>query len=600
MEEKVVALGLTQLIPRARADVARVREGRRRSRALKSLAVLLPLALYLIARDLSGNPVTLPTPHLPPDWQWWLPGVLLIALLAVVLLLPMGSGRSPHVLILPEQIEVGFEDVKGAGPVLGEVVRTLNAFLGFMTFREKLGGRPRRGILFEGKPGTGKTYMAKAMAREAGVPFLFVSGPAFQSMWYGMTARRIRSYFRALKKAARKYGGAIGFIEEIDAIGAARGALEAASPLPPEARGFARHLAGVLAPGTGGVVNELLIQLQSFDEPTFWERILARLAQPLPASLRSRLVSPKYHNVLVIGATNRSDVLDPALLRPGRFDKRLYFDLPSRQARREIIDYYLARKAHQEDLDREEKREELASITIGYTPAMIESLLDEALLVALREGRSAMSWDDILTAKLETELGLPQPTTYTEREKEVIATHEAGHAVVAWLSSPSPRFELLSIVKRREALGLLAHSDTEERFTRSRSELRAMLRVSLAGMAAEEKAFGEAGTGAGSDLAQATRLAAQMVGVWGIEGSLISFQATDGGLLGGDAVARVLQDSSARERVERILEEEKGEARRILEENWHLVEALRKALLEGEELTGEEVQAVLAGAAGLA
>src|SRR5205814_5907224 len=157
------------------------------------------------------------------------PALLLVLLLSPAILVPMlGAGRSPHVLYRPGEIDVSLADVKGAGVVVEEVVKTLNLFLAFKTFRERMGGSPRRAILFEGPPGTGKTYMAKAMAREAGVPYLFVSSTAFQSMYYGQTGRKIRNYFKALRKAAREEGGAIGFIEEIDAIAGARSGMRSA------------------------------------------------------------------------------------------------------------------------------------------------------------------------------------------------------------------------------------------------------------------------------------------------------------------------------------------------------------------------------------
>src|SRR2546425_1819783 len=179
-----------------------------------------------------------------------LPQILLVGMFGVVLLVPLAvAGKSPHVRFRPSEIEIGFADVKGMDVVLEEVVRTLNLFLGFKTFREAMGGTPRRGVLFEGPPGTGKTYMARAMAREAGVPFFFVSSSAFQSMYYGQTNRKIRNFFKVLRKAARREGGAIGFIEEIDAIGASR-----------SGAGMGLHREGI-----AGVVNELLIQLQSFD-----------------------------------------------------------------------------------------------------------------------------------------------------------------------------------------------------------------------------------------------------------------------------------------------------------------------------------------------
>src|SRR5205823_9482935 len=175
---------------------------------------------------------------------------------------PMLSGRSPDRLVRPEEIEVGLDQVVGLDGQVDDVMRTLDVFLAYKTFRERLGGNPRRGVLFEGPPGTGKTYLAKAMAKQAGVPFLFVSAPAFQSMWFGMTAAKIRSFFKALRKAARKEGGAIGFIEEIDAIGASRSGGLGASPAPANLQ---KTVNNFMSPSTGGMVNELLIQMQSFD-----------------------------------------------------------------------------------------------------------------------------------------------------------------------------------------------------------------------------------------------------------------------------------------------------------------------------------------------
>src|SRR4029077_7915504 len=195
----------------------------------------------------------------------------LIALLGVVMIVPMMSaGKSPHVRYDPSEIDVTMNDVVGIGPVRQEVVNTLNLFLGYQTFREHMGGNPRKAILFEGPPGTGKTYMAKAMAREAGVPYLFVSSTAFQSMYYGQTGRKIRNFFKQLRKAAREEGGAIGFIEEIDAIAGARSGMRSA---PADADQFnadpwGRSVARASTEGIAGVVNELLIQLQSFDQPT--------------------------------------------------------------------------------------------------------------------------------------------------------------------------------------------------------------------------------------------------------------------------------------------------------------------------------------------
>src|SRR5512132_1813799 len=230
-------LGGDVVLRAADIDVGQARE-RRRQRRLARVAVLLwVMCGYAWYRVLTGRSVNpLAGLSLGPEAVVWLPLLLLVLLLAVVTILPLvGQGRSPHLLYRPEQIDVTLDDVKGLDAVCDEVVKTLNLFLGYATFRDQLGGNPRRGILFEGLPGTGKTHLAKAMARHAGVPFLFVSATSFQSMWYGMTARKIRSFFRTLRKVAREEGGAIGFIEEIDAIGATRAMTDGVAGATPAA-----------------------------------------------------------------------------------------------------------------------------------------------------------------------------------------------------------------------------------------------------------------------------------------------------------------------------------------------------------------------------
>jgi ATP-dependent Zn protease len=440
---------------------------------------------------------------------------------------------------------------------------------------EQMGGTARRAILFEGPPGTGKTYLAKAMAHEAGVPYLFVSSSAFQSMYYGQTNRKIRSYFKALRKFARDEGGAIGFIEEIDAIGSARSGMG----------GGGRE-------GVSGVVNELLIQLQSFDAPTATDKMKGWMVDQvnrwLPAERQLRKPAAEPANILVIGATNRAADLDPALLRPGRFDRSIYFDLPNRRGRREIIDYYLGKKAHESELDDEEKRETLAAMTFGYSPVMLEHLLDEALVWALRRGGARLGWNDIQQARMTEELGLKQPVEYAEDERRTIATHEAGHATVAHLVGKSRKLEVLSIIKRGQALGLLSHSDLEERFTNTKTEIEARIMIAFGGMVAEELFFGESGTGPAGDLQSATMAAASMVGSFGMAGSLISYDLM-AGPPGANVVAKVLSSDEGKEAVAEILERSKCEVTRLLSENRHVIEELRNALLERDELIGHEI-----------
>ena len=570
---------------KGRADVFKVRERTRKRRLWRLLIVLTLLDGYLWYRYLSDNPFKLPT--LGPDAIIWLPIVGLFALILLMMAMPLFSGRSPHVVVRPEEIEVGLDEIRGLDSQVDEVMRTLDVFQGYATFRSQLGGNPRRGILFEGPPGTGKTYLAKAMAKQAGVPFLFSAAPAFQSMWFGMTNSKIRSFFR---KLARKEGGAIGFIEEIDAIGGERGSMNAS----PDGTGLGRVSSSFMGPGGSGMVNELLIQMQSFDTPPWGPRFRARMIEwvnaYLPPDRRIAASKPTYNNILLIAATNRADQLDPALMRPGRFDRRLYFDVPSKNERRELIDFFMDRKQHHAVLDDDHTRERLAHDTFGYTPVMIEHLLDEALLVALRGGRTEMNVEDIHEAKLTEELGFKQAVVYTESDRVSVATHESGHATVAYFLGKGRRLEVLSIIKRRASLGLLAHGDEEERFTRTRTEIEAGIAIALGGLVAEEMFFGETGTGPAADLQHATTLAAQMVGSFGMAGSLISFDAIAEGPIGSkNLVGKVLSDGDGKARVEEILAEQREKVTKLLEENRDVVVALRDSLIARDELIGEEI-----------
>lgn len=552
---------------------------------------------YVVARE----PFGFLDLHLPAAFWDYFPTIALVAMLGIVIVLPMAfAGRSPAIKVRPAEIPVGFDDVVGMPDVRDEVVRSLNLFLGYRSFKEHMGGNPRRALLFEGPPGTGKTYMAKAMAKEAGVPFLFVSASSFQSMYYGQTNRKIRSFFRDLRKTSRREGGAIGFIEEFDAIAMARSGMRSAMSGPDGVNaGTGGTDVNRSGPNEGisGVVNELLVQLQSFDEPPLGARVrgffVNRVNAWLPDDRQIGKRAGTAANILVIGATNRAADLDPALLRPGRFDRTINFDVPTRAGRREIVDYYLARKAHTAELDEEDRRDALATMTMGYTPVMLEHLLDEALVWALRDSRDAMNWEDVQQAKLTEEVGLKQPVDYSDEERRTIATHEAGHAVVAYLAAKGRTLDILSIVKRQGALGLLGHSDSEERFTQTRSELLARIKIAFGGMVAEEEFFGESGTGPSGDLAQATKIAATMVGSCGMGGSLVSFDAVSDTVTNSGIVAKVLGTDRSRHAVEHILDHAKADVVELIRTHRYLVEALRDALLDREELVGDEIVEVL-------
>jgi len=562
----------------ATTDVG-IHKAKARSARLQRLAFFLGVvAVLLVLRDVLAPGAQLPSPSVPSSLTPYMLPIGLILLLSMVMVVPMlAAGKSPHILFRPDELTMSFDDVRGSEGLVEEVTKTLNLFLAYRTFNEQMGGTPRKAILFEGPPGTGKTYMAKAMASEAGVPFLFVSSSAFQSMFYGQTNRKIRAYFKELRRQARREGGAIGFIEELDAIGGKRGS-------------GSSHGEGV-----PGVVNELLIQLQSFEQTPWSVRMRGKFVEWingwLPEGRRLRKPTAVPANILVIGATNRMDDLDPALIRPGRFDRTIYFGLPGRAGRRDILDYYLGRKAHEADLDDTARRDTLAAMTAGYSPVMIEHLLDEALVWALRRGADRLSWNDIQQAKMTEEIGLAQPVEYTEAERRTIATHEAGHATVAWLVGKGRKLEVLTIVKRRDALGLLSHSEIEERFTKTRSEVRAMIDIAFGGMVAEELFFGECSTGVASDLQAATLNACQMVGQLGMGTSLISVAAIEHH--GGGIVGKVLADEPSRAEVEAFLDDSKSSVTRMLDEHRHVVEALRDALLVRSELIGDEILDVI-------
>ncbi len=586
------ALERSDILRAGKADVFQIRERTRRRRLRRLIYVLGAIDLWLWYRFVTHNPIQLPT--LTPTWVLFLPVFLIFTAIFLMMAMPLFSGRSPHVVVRPEEIEVGLTQIRGLDGQVDEVLRTLDVFLGYATFRDELGGNPRRGILFEGPPGTGKTYLAKAMAKQAGVPFLFTAAPAFQSMWFGMSGSRIRSFFKKLRKLARKEGGAIGFIEEIDAIGGDRNGLNAS----PDPTGLGRTASRFMGSGSAGMVNELLIQMQSFDTPPFFQRMKGGVIEWINGFLtperRIAAGKPAYNNILLIAATNRAGDLDPALLRPGRFDRRLYFDLPTKQGRRELIDFFLDRKAHDSTLDEDAARERLAHDTFGYTPVMIEHLFDESLLIALRDGRRAMTVDDVYEAKLTEEIGIKQPVTYTDGERRAVATHESGHATVAYFFGKGRRLEVLSIIKRRQALGLLAHGDEEERFTRSRSEIESHIAIALGGLVSEELFLGESGTGPASDLSAATALATQMVGSFGMAGSLISYDAIAEGAIGSrNLVGKVLSDRDGKARVEDILTAQRERVTALLEENRDIVEALRDALIERDELVGDDITTVI-------
>ncbi|MDQ5817238.1 MAG: AAA family ATPase [Actinomycetota bacterium] len=519
--------------------------------------------------------------------------------------------RGRTYVIYPGEYDINFDDVRGQKAAVEATQEVVKLFQGFKKFR-KMGGYPPQGILLEGPPGTGKTLLSKAIAGEVNVPFIYASASSFNNMFMGVANLRVMRLFTKARKFSERFGGAVIFMDELDAVGSRGGVPQTMEPYPfdepfrhgledrlvagtreePRQGGILGFVDRFFVGGMGGMggmlVNELLVQMDGLEQPRGLRRFLRRL---IPLKIRKHLKRkvPNY-NILVIGATNRADALDPALLRPGRFDRRLHVGLPDKEGRKDIADYYL-RKVRHEDID----REKFAKATVGYSPARIKNVVNEALIFALQDGRDSLSWKDIWAAKLTDEIGLKQPVEYDEEEKVKIATHEAGHAVASWyLEREELQMQVISIIKRENALGLVSYQEREDRYVRTRSDVTARIKTALAAGAAENVWFGETTTGVSGDLRQATWAAATMVGLFGMGKELYSFGTIPNELAGGSSIGAMLRDTTVREEVNEILLKARKEIEDLLRDKSTIVEGVRDALLEREEIIGEEIDRLFA------
>ncbi len=492
--------------------------------------------------------------------------------------------------IYPGEYDVGFDDVRGQPAIVDATKEVVKLFEGFKEFR-KMGGYPPHGILFEGPPGTGKTLLGKAIAGQTNVPFLYSNGSAFTSMFMGVGNMKIKAMFRKARRLSKDYDGAVIFIDELDAVAGSRGAVSAASTpyndpiMPSSIRDFWSTNRFIMGGMNGGgmnsmLVNELLTAMDGLVLPNRKFRHIKRILKRKPKI-------PVY-NILIIGATNRASVLDPALLRPGRFDRKIHVGNPTADGRKDIAAYYLAKVKHVPiDLDK------LAGATVGYSPARIKNIINEGLIFALQDGRDAVSYDDIWQAMLTDEIGLKQPVIYTPWEKEATSIHEAGHAVARWFFDPAKAVTIITIQKREDALGMVVSMELEERFSRTREEILADIKVSLAGMVAEKLWYDTTTSGPGSDLQAATMRAAQMVAYFGMGPSLLSYGAIPPQAYGGDTMSALLSDPSFRAEVEAILERCRVEVTELLRYKAHCVEAIRDRLLVDEQITGEQFEQLM-------
>ncbi|QGJ69742.1 ATP-dependent zinc metalloprotease FtsH [Planctomycetales bacterium 10988] len=451
--------------------------------------------------------------------------------------------RSPARRYEPDKQRVMFDDVAGLETVkkeLQEVVEFLKSPAKF----QRLGGVIPKGTLLNGPPGTGKTLLAKAIAGEADVPFFSINGSEFIQMFVGVGASRVRDLFRTAKENAP----CIVFIDEIDAVGRIRGA------------------------GFGGghdereqTLNQILSEMDGF--------------------------SPS-ESVIVIAATNRPDVLDPALLRPGRFDRHITVDRPSMKARKELFVVHSRKVPLGDDVD----LDRLAAGTIGMTGADIRNLVNEAALWATRQNRDHVEQDDFEYARDKVLMGPQRDEVLSGHEKEMTAYHEAGHALLAWLEPGADRLHKVSIIPRGRALGVTHLLPQEDRLNVSENDLKARLVYLLGGRAAERLVYDEISAGAENDLKQATAIARRMVTHWGMSerlGPVAYRQQEDHPFLGKEITEqRLFSEHTAQvidEEVARILHGAEDRAETILRENRDKLEMVTEKLIEKETLDDEEI-----------
>jgi len=534
----------------------------------------------------------------------------------------------------PDDIETRLDDVWGQDAVVARVRENM-LFLEDPEKIEEKGGYVPGGILLWGPPGTGKTLMAEAVAGETGKPFVFVDPGAFINMFMGVGILKVKGLFRKLRKLALRYGGVIVFFDEADALGnrgmaapgqlggqgiaapapwddhtrwlspAGRDALLRASVGPRrEDEGPTRNrimMGGMMGGGGGmGTLQALLTELSGLKKPRgFLNRYGRRL-------LGMRPKPPPKYRILVMMATNMPQALDEAMLRPGRLDRIYKVGYPSKDGRKRTYLGYFDKVDH--DLT-DEEIEKLATMTPYATGATIKDLVNEALIVAIRQGRDRITWRDVLEAKQMKDLGPPEDVEYIERERHAIAVHEACHAVIAYRERKHLSIDLATIEKGGSYLGMVSSIKAEDQFTRWRSEYEADIKVSLASLAGEREFFGgDSSSGVSSDLAGATTLATMMEGFWGMGSTVASHGVTHelgvgggGGRRPGDdegSERELLKSDALGQRIESNLARILEETVELVRENRAEILAVAHALEHNKTLAGEDVIAVIEGTEG--
>lgn len=459
-------------------------------------------------------------------------------------------GKSRARIVTNNVPKVTFNDVAGVEEAKEELKEIIE-FLKDPAKFQRLGGKIPKGVLLLGPPGTGKTLLAKAVAGEAGVPFLSISGAEFVEMFVGVGASRVRDLFEQAKKLAP----CIVFIDEIDAVGRHRGA------------------------GLGGghdereqTLNQLLVEMDGFEENS---------------------------GIIVIAATNRPDILDPALLRPGRFDRQIVVDRPDVKGRLEILKVHTRRLPLAPDVN----LEIIAKSTPGFSGADLANLVNEAALLAARKNHDLVTMQDFEEAKDKVMMGIQRKNVViSEREKRITAYHESGHVLVAKMLPEADPVHKVTIIPRGRALGVTTYLPIDERHTYSKEYLEAMITYALGGRAAEKIIFNSLTTGAADDLEKATTIARKMVCEWGMSERLgpLTYGTKEEEIFLGREITRHQNYSEQTailidEEVKRIVLNCMERAEKILRDNIDALHRLANALLERETLTGDEIDKIIKG-----
>jgi cell division protease FtsH len=481
-------------------------------------------------------------------------------------------GRPRLYWVMPGETGVGFEDYKGNPEVLESARRIVLLLRGIEEY-EQMGGLPVRGLLLSGPPGTGKSYLAQCISTETGVPFAYASAASFRAMFIGMDVLMIKRLYNKARRYAREYGGCVVFMDEIDAIGMSR------SQRGGGQMAMGGGIFGAMG-GTGGL-NELLMQLDPPNIETGWFKKILR-------------VLGLYHSraqtqpVLTIGATNIPESLDPALLRPGRFDRKIHIAPPTDKYRSEVIEYYLNKVTHDPNIS----IAALVARLVEYTPVAIKHVVNEAVIIAHFDGRDTVTYKDLIEAQDIHEFGLRQPSELTPIERRRLAYHEAGHAVACYylLDREFPAY--VTVHRRGDMEGAEAFAawrPKETIKTRAKEEILVRMQIALASRAAEELFLDTNLNGVAGDFAGATITALSYVGIYGMDGTIMSiapFRNVDGSLNLG--AVKGLTD-----RAEAVLQSQLKAVKRLLQDHREALIAVAETLIERDELVADEIKHVI-------